>query len=743
MKLSHTYSAQRSLVLVLGVLGLQASPDARSSSYSDTILADKPVAYYRFEDAADSTAASDSSVVAGYPGILNFDGLNQWPKLGQPGLGSNSVSFHVSSDPGAVPSYVSVPYTSELNLPGPFTAEGWARPASVGVANEWRSPIGNFGGWGDSSGWFFYQSPGDPGPSSWIWVQKGGGVWLGGGDVRKNQWDHLVASFDGTNVTFYVNGVKKGSADAATALPNSGRPFCIGQRADSNCYFDGNVDEVAIYTNALSESQIQLHYQVGLTNFYSGPIGAYVTQDPAPATSYAGRPVSFVVSADGTAPLAYQWYRGNSLLAGQTTDTLTLNCVYADNNAAFSVVVTNLYGSATSAPAVLTVSTELILASSPASITRNVGSAAAFRAEGRGALPLSYQWFKGAAPIPAATNDTLWLSKVQLADDASAYYAQVSNPWHSTNSESGTLTVVARTVDVPITGYAKIVMADQPVGYWRLDEPDGSTTSVDATGSFDGEYNSAGAGNFLSGAFTYAAGTGVPYETNKAVVVTNGARIIIPYALELNPHGPFAVEAWLQPSSLAADGSDYRTALSSEGNGAGGPIGWLLYQQPNNTWAWVVFADNWVSSFIGDPINTLVANNWYHVVLQYDGSLFHVYVNGKLATSQAFNIFVPNSNGAINLGWRSDNDFLPFAGAIDEVAFYNKALTPEQIQAHYLATVRLTVIRSGPDIVLSWPFGTLQQADSPAGSFTPLAAATSPYTNSPGSGTRFYRVKVQ
>jgi hypothetical protein len=163
-------------------------------------------------------------------------------------LGSNSVSFHLYSDQGgaAQTSYISVPYVPELNATGPFTAEGWARPTSVGLANDWRSPIGNFGGWGDSSGWFFYQSPGDPGPSSWIWVQKGGAVWLGGVPVRKNQWDHLVASFDGTTVTFYVNGVKSGSGDASTALPNSGRPFCIGQRADDTCYFDGNVDEVAI-----------------------------------------------------------------------------------------------------------------------------------------------------------------------------------------------------------------------------------------------------------------------------------------------------------------------------------------------------------------------------------------------------------------------------------------------------------------------------------------------------------------
>lgn len=192
-------------------------------------------------------------------------------------------------------------------------------------------------------------------------MQKGGGIWVGGVPIRKNQWDHLVASFDGTTVTFYVNGVNNGSANASTAAPNSNTAFCIGQRADNYGFFDSNVDEVAIYTNALSAAQIQLHYQVGLTNFYSSPIGAYVTADPTPATSYAGRQVSFLVGADGTAPLAYQWYKGAAPIVGATTDTLSFNCAYADNNATYKVVVTNLYGAATSAPAALTVTTDLIL----------------------------------------------------------------------------------------------------------------------------------------------------------------------------------------------------------------------------------------------------------------------------------------------------------------------------------------------------------------------------------------------
>lgn len=744
MKIQQSYLRHHVALSVFAATGLLGIPAASAASYPDTVLADGPVAYYRLEDSSGASTVIDSSASGAFTADIAFDDYATWPKLEQPGVGSNSVSFHPYTDEFGFPqkSYISVPYTADLNQPGPFTAEAWVRPTSVAKGDNWRSPVGNFGGWGDASGWFFYQSPAEP-TSTWIWVQKGGGIWVGGVPIRKNQWDHLVASSDGTTVTFYVNGVNSGSANAATAVPNSGTAFCIGQRADNYGYFDGNVDEVAIYTHALSEAQIQLHYQVGLTNFYNGPIGAYIAQDPSPATNYAGRPVSFVVGADGTAPLSYQWYRGNAPIADAATDTLTFNCNYADNNVTYQVVVTNLYGSATSAPAVLTVTTDLILGTSPAAITRNVGSKAAFRVAADGALPMTYKWYKGAAPIPGGTNQTLWLSNVQLADDASTYYAQVSNPWASTNSEAATLSVIPRSTIVPVTGYAKVVMADSPAGYWRLDEPDGSTVAVDAAGSFDGEYDALGAGAYAPGEFTFGATSGIPYETNQAVVVANGARVKIPYALELNPYGAFAAEAWLKPSSLSVDSGDYRTAFSSEGSGVGGPIGWLLYQQPNHVWAWVVFADNWVSSFIADPLDLIVANNWYHVVLQYDGARFYVYVNGRLTASQAFDSFVPNRNGAINLGWRSDNDWKPFAGTIDDVAFYNKALTPEQIQAHYLATVRLDATRSGDNLILSWPFGTLQQADQATGQYNDLLTATSPYTNAPSGSAKFYRVKVQ
>lgn len=707
-----------------------------AASYRDTILADNPVAYYRLEEAVGEVTAVDSSSSGAFPGIYySSDGV--FPILEQAGIDVNSVYFRTYKDEGGtlLYSYVEVPYAAELNPQGPFTAEAWVRSMSLPPEGEYRSPVGNFGGWvTDSPGWFFYQTPQSVGSSSaWVWVMKGGGIWIQSGPVTKYEWYHLAAAYDGSAVSFYVNGQLIGTSAVPGYVASTTTSTYIGAGPQGAWPFDGQIDEVAIYGGVLTVDQIRNHYEVGLVHFRVENVAPKITQEPAAATAYAGQSATFSVGADGTAPLSYQWYKNDVSIPGATTDTLTFEATVADNGASFKAVVTNPYGAATSASVTLTVSTDLVVTSQPASITRNVGSAAAFRVVATGALPLSYQWYKGTEAIAGATGSTLWLVNLQAGEDGSTYHASVTNPWGGKDSDEATLTVAARTTEVPITGYAKVVTADGPVGYWRLNEPEGSTVAIDAVGSFDGSFEAG------SGAFGFAAPTGVPGETDAALSVTGGARVKVPYALELNPHGPFTAEAWLKPATLGADSQDYRTVFSSEGSG---PTGWLLYQQPNHTWAWVIFADNWVSSWLVDAVDAIAADTWYHVALVSTGSEFFLYVNGQLRASQTWEVFIPNRDGTADFGWRSDNDWKPFDGALDEIAFYNKALTQEQVEAHSKASVRISVEKSGNDMVLRWPFGILQQADTVSGTYADLTGVTPPHTLRADASAKFYRVKL-
>ena len=759
MKLLGKRTSQTLAMLPASAAFMLLGMSAAHAAYPDVILADNPIAYYRLEEAPGSGTAVDSSASGAFPGVYNING--SYPLLGQPGIDTNSIALSV-----AQPSSVTAGYYAELNQQAPFSFEIWAKPISTDPAN-YRCPIGNFSGWGTAtqSGWYVYQTPGSPATFACITAS---GVWITSPAVALFNWYHLVGTYNGTTMSFYVNGVLIGTQNAAgytaNSVNNAGvNPIALGNRGDASGYgaFDGSLDEFAYYTNALTAAQVLTHYQIGTNSFRAAALPPKILTDTVSTTNYAGHVVQFSVTADGTAPLVYQWYKETSPITGATNNTLTFTCALADDGTSYSVVVTNFVGSVTSSVATLSVSTNLLIDAPLTSITRNVGSAAAFEIVAEGALPITYQWHNGdGSSILGATNHILWLSNVQLTNDGASYYVSVINPYISMDSAPATLNVQARAVNVPITRYAKVVVADGPVAYWRLDEVSGSTTATDAVGSFDGAYVPG------AGSFDFGATTGIPHETDAAVGIANGATVTIPYAIEFNSPDAFTYEGWFQPATVAVNGNDYRTALSSMSNPYGaGPTGWLVYQTGGNNWAWWPYNGYWTGVQLTDT-DPIVAGQWYYLTLTYDGTTFTFYVNGVAKASGTDSGYVQNGNvpsggaasynynynttpglpigsGPAVLGWRPDSGFNPFEGNIDDVAVYNKALTPQQIQNHLLNTTHLSIVKAGGSIVITWPTGTLQSATNAVGPYSNVNGATSPYTNAVSGTKLFYRAQLQ
>ena len=91
----------------------------------------------------------------------------------------------------------------------------------------------------------------------------------------------------------------------------------------------------------------------------------HLTADPANRTVNPGDTVSFTITAAGSPVLTYQWRKGTSPLPGETGPALTLTVVTAANAGGYDVVVSNLAGSVTSAPAVLDVRTPPVISQHP------------------------------------------------------------------------------------------------------------------------------------------------------------------------------------------------------------------------------------------------------------------------------------------------------------------------------------------------------------------------------------------
>ena len=746
-------------------------------TYPQLILSDNPVVYYQMEESQGAPQAIDSTtnlINATY--VYDTGSAGTFPELGLPGIDSNSVFLKFYTDTNLAVHYgdIDIPYSPLLNpvqtngsgLGTAFSAEIWLQPTVQPGANDYRVPFSQFGGYGsgiyaNASGWNFYQSPG-PG-SFWILNVHQAGIFaqISSIPIQLLNWYHLAVTFDNTNFIFYINGASVSTNGGGGYLANPAADGHIGTGANVGFNpFDGGVDEAAIYGYALSPAQILAHYQLGTNSFrVTNTPPSFITL-PVSATNYSGTPVTFSASANGSTPLHYQWFRGATAINSATSGSYTFTSQYpADNNATFSVTVSNVVSSTNSGPVTLTVLTNVNIVNPPASITRNIGSDswAAFRVAANGALPVSYQWYDNTTGpsvlISGATNDTLWIKGVSTN---ASFNVTVSNPFTSTNVGPAALTVQTRPVNVPITKYAQVVVADSPVAYWRLDETNASGgTATDAVGSFDGTYT-VGSGSFLFG-----AATGIPHETDGSVGVTNTSSIQIPFALELNPDGPWSAETWIQPYSLGANGNDYRAFLSSQYNQFPNAYnGWYIYQQPGaNNFAFAPQPGNgFIDANPDDPANgnQIVPFKWYHVVITDDGTTFTVYVNGEARVSfpVSGDQFIPNGagilpNGTIGqggfnntvLGQRTDALF-PYTGGIDDTAFYNYALSAQQVQLHYLNQVKLSFTTAQNKLILSWPVGTLLSSTNVTGPYTAVGGATSPYTNSAAS-QMFYRVRSQ
>ena len=76
----------------------------------------------------------------------------------------------------------------------------------------------------------------------------------------------------------------------------------------------------------------------------------------------------------------------------------------------------------------------------------------------------------------------------------------------------------------------------------------------------------------------------------------------------------------------------------------------------------------------------LTANTWTHLAARYDGTTMRLYVNGALVTSQAQTGAIATSTNPLQIGGDSLYGGY-FAGRIDEVRIYNRALNIAEIQA--------------------------------------------------------------
>ncbi len=254
---------------------------------------------------------------------------------------------------------VIVPYSPALALgvvSNDFTIELWMRPTAGGF----QPLVGNDGGGVQNNSWAFSLNDN-------VLELLAANPTRGSAIIRSftftpalSQWHHVAVTHNGTVFSFYGDGVLLSAVTNSVAMPNPGTALTFGRLVNAYVgnatkYFRGAMDEIALYNRALSGTDIAGIYAAGYVGRCVTPAAPVVVGQPTSKSATVNATVSFSASASGLAPFSYQWLFNGSPLAGATNSTLILAGLQYTNAGGYSFLVSNAFGSSTSALATLTV----------------------------------------------------------------------------------------------------------------------------------------------------------------------------------------------------------------------------------------------------------------------------------------------------------------------------------------------------------------------------------------------------
>ena len=303
----------------------------------------------------------------------------------------------------------------------------------------------------------------------------------------------------------------------------------------------------------------------------------------------------------------------------------------------------------------------------PQSQTVPEGGTASFSVGAGGSPPLRYQWRLNGAEIPSPNGNSLVLTSVQFAE-AGAYSVVVSNAAGVAISSIASLTVSAQTGCVPVPAGL--------VGWWA-----GEGNANDSTGANNG---------LLEGGIAF-----VPGEAGQAFSfdgVDADVRIPATPSLDVGLGAGLTVEAWIRPAVLSLP-----LPIVEWNSGAGTvPYGvdfWTSVKPSEGAGPGCLYADLIDAGggyhYFSSAANLLNTNGFQHVALTYDkaSGVATIYLNGSIIGLEYLGSFTPQTASDLYLGYRPAGlgAGSRYAGQMDEVSLYSRALSAAEVQAIYAA----------------------------------------------------------
>lgn len=230
-----------------------ATPDAGGAPYAEAVLADGPLAYFRFDEPATPRPSTLRSEVGA--ATLSVVGAAQ---LGVPGLVGASVAFDGSAGP-CLESSDPLFETKGLQA---YTLEAWMRaPATDDQYRHLFIKDGTDGTGRQEYGVYLRRQDAANCVDCVVFeriVSNGNAKFAA--TFTPDQWHHVVAVFDGARRMLYVDGAERATASDGRSAAAQPGPFRVGCKSATEGPFRGGVDEVAFYARALGAERVAAHY---------------------------------------------------------------------------------------------------------------------------------------------------------------------------------------------------------------------------------------------------------------------------------------------------------------------------------------------------------------------------------------------------------------------------------------------------------------------------------------------------
>lgn len=243
--------------------GLHRPTSDPQSSYFETVVADRPLAYWRLGETGTSVALDSSG------NRRNGTYL---------GVATQGVGGAVVGDPDAAVEYAGTPGTNKVSVDGLPVNTAVGAKTTVEFWMRWNGAFGGMPfGFTGYDFWFSNGRFGFNSSCSDVWGVPAYGL--------ENRWVHVVGVFTNGNTRaneLYIDGNRQSLGGTVGCNGSVTRAMSIsGWRAGAGYTMQGRIDEVSIYDYALGEAAARRHYR------------AATGQDPAPSgdlslTTYAG-----------------------------------------------------------------------------------------------------------------------------------------------------------------------------------------------------------------------------------------------------------------------------------------------------------------------------------------------------------------------------------------------------------------------------------------------------------------------